>query len=167
MVSDILAWPARRWLAAAVAAGLTAAVVGLPTALVPSSMFTRMTPVTWWSWPVWTLTAVLGGLVAATYVRNDGPGGRGGGGAGAGGGLLSALAVGCPVCNKLIVAVLGVTGAMQWWAPLQPLLGLVSVGLLAWALRTRLRGERACRMPTPPSADGRDHTPDGAHSAPR
>ena len=165
MVTDIMAWPARRWLAAVVGAAFTAAVVGLPTALLPSSLFTRMTPVTWWSWPVWSATALLGGLVAATYVRTADRAGRGGG-AGAGGGLLSTLAVGCPVCNKLVVAVLGVTGAMQWWAPLQPLLGVASVGLLAWALRTRIRGERACRVPVPAPADERDRTPGGAQSAP-
>jgi hypothetical protein len=145
-MTEILAWPARRWLAAVVGAALTAGAVGLPTALLPSSMFTRMTPVTWWSWPVWAVTAVLGGLVTATYVRTNDVASRGTG-AGASGGLLSAFAVGCPVCNKLIVAVLGVTGAMQWWAPLQPLLGIASVGLLVWALRTRLRGERACPVP--------------------
>jgi hypothetical protein len=52
-----------------------------------------------------------------------------------------------PVCNKVVVGLLGAAGAMQWWAPLQPLLGVASVALLAWALRTRLRTERACPVP--------------------
>ena len=150
-MKDILAWPAQRWVAAVAGALLAAAAIGLPTALVSSSLFTRMTPVTWWSWPVWTVTAALSGLVLATYVRAPDSAGRGAG-TGAGGGLLSVLAVGCPVCNKAVVAVLGVAGAMQWWAPLQPLLGVASVGLLAWALHTRLRAERACRLPTPTPA---------------
>ncbi len=145
-MKDILTWPARRWIAVVVGFVVTAMVVGLPTALVPSSLFTRMTPVTWWSWPVWALTAMLGGLVQATYVRTSDGAGRGAG-TGAGGGLLGALAVGCPVCNKVVVALLGVAGAMQWWAPLQRLLGVASVGLLGWALHTRLRTERACPVP--------------------
>lgn len=146
MVRDVLAWPVRRWIAAAAGTLLTAVLIGLPTALVPNSFFTRMTPVTWWSWPIWAVSAVLGGLVLATYVGTPDSAGRGGG-AGAGGGLLSALAVGCPVCNKVIVALLGFAGALQWWAPLQPLLGVTSVVLLVWALRTRLRTERACPVP--------------------
>ena len=146
MLKDILTWPARRWIAVAVGIAVTALVVGLPTALVPSSLFTRMTPVTWWSWPVWAATALLGGLVLATYVRTPDSAGRGAG-TGASGGFLGALAVGCPVCNKVVVGLLGVAGAMQWWAPLQPLLGIASVALLAWALRTRLRTERACPLP--------------------
>lgn len=153
MLTDILAWPLRRWLAAVVGALLTGAAIGIPTALLPNSVFTRMTGVTWWSWPIWAVTAVLGGLVAATYVRTRDMTGRGVG-AGAGGGLLTVLAVGCPVCNKVVVAVLGAAGAMQWWAPLQPMIGMASVALLGWALWTRLRGERACPVPAPSAAGG-------------
>jgi hypothetical protein len=105
-----------------------------------------MTPVQWWSYPILAATALLGGLVTATYVRSSAqPAGLTGT---AGGGLLSALAIGCPVCNKLVVVLLGVSGAMSVWAPLQPVLGLASVALLGWALRTRLVAERACPMPT-------------------
>jgi hypothetical protein len=28
-----------------------------------------MTPVVWWDYPIWAISAVLFGLVAATYVR--------------------------------------------------------------------------------------------------
>ena len=105
-----------------------------------------MTPVQWWSYPVLAATALLGGLVAATYVRS--PAQPAGLSRTAGGGLLSALAIGCPVCNKLVVLLLGVSGALTVWAPLQPVLGLASVALLGWALQTRLATERACPIPT-------------------
>ena len=150
VVRDVLGWPAQRWMATAVGVLLTGLVVGVPTAVIPNPVFTRMTAVTWWSWPVWAVTAVLSGLVLATYVRTPDNGSRGGR-AGAGGGILSVLAVGCPICNKLIVGVLGVAGAMQWWAPLQPLLGAASVGLLVVAFCSRLRGERMCAIPVVPA----------------
>ncbi|MEV6867405.1 hypothetical protein AB0M44_41240 [Streptosporangium subroseum] len=35
-------------------------------------------------------------------------------------GLLSAFAVGCPICNKLIVMALGVSGALTHFAPGNP-----------------------------------------------
>ena len=99
------AWPARRWLAAVGGAVLTALVVGVPTGIVETPFYTRMTPVLWWNYPVWIATALLGGLIIATYVRT--PETRQAmTGASAGGGLLSVLAVGCPVCNKLVVALL-------------------------------------------------------------
>jgi hypothetical protein len=140
VLKDILTWPARRWIVVATGVAFTALAVGLPTALVPSSLFTRMTSVTWSSWAVWAATALLGGLVLATYVRTHPDSAGRGAGTGASGGILGVLAVGCPVCSKVVVALLGVAGAMQWWAPLQPLLGVASVALLAWALSTRLRG---------------------------
>ena len=144
----ITGWPPRRWLAASVGAVVTALVVGTPTGIVPSPFYTRMTPVLWWNYPVWLATAVLGGLILATYVRT--PETRSAmTGASAGGGLLAVLAVGCPVCNKLVVAAIGVSGALSVWAPIQPLLAVTSLGLLAYALRRRLAVERACPTPSP------------------
>jgi len=62
------------------------------------------------------------------------------------GGLLAFFAVGCPICNKVVVIALGTSGALTWFAPVQPYLGVVALGLLAWALRVRLRGEVACTV---------------------
>jgi hypothetical protein len=140
-------WPTRRWLIAVGAAAVSALLIGAPTVMFSNPWFTRMTPTTWWDRPVWIVTSALAGLVAATYVRRPleaGPGGASS--TAASGGLLAAFAVGCPVCNKLVVAVVGVTGALTLWAPLQPLLALLSVALLVVALRRRLEGERSCTI---------------------
>lgn len=63
------------------------------------------------------------------------------------GGLAAFLAIGCPVCNKVALVLLGTSGALTIWAPLQPLLGIASLALLgatlAWRLRMRARGN-AC-----------------------
>jgi hypothetical protein len=63
------------------------------------------------------------------------------------GGVAAFLAIGCPVCNKVALVLLGTSGALTIWAPLQPLLALASLGLLAvtlaWRLRLRARGN-AC-----------------------
>ena len=148
------AWPVRRWLVA-LAAGVAAALLtGIPTGMVETSLFTRMTPVTWWNYPVWAVSSVLAGLIAATYVR-----------AGAGAGavepeaadrsrstaaatVVSALAVGCPVCNKLVVAAIGTSGALSFWAPIQPILGVLSIAVLVAALAVRLRGPGGCALPS-------------------
>lgn len=146
-------WPVRRWVVAGLATLATLLVVGLPTDVVPNPVFGRSIEVTWWSYPALVVSAVLGGLLAATYFRAaptgtgtdeslDRPGRLGGVG-----GLLAYLAVGCPVCNKLVLIALGTTGALQWFAPVQPLLAVAGVALLAWALLVRLRGEVACPAP--------------------
>lgn len=54
------------------------------------------------------------------------------------------LAIGCPVCNKLALLLLGTSGALSIWAPIQPVLGAASLALLtgtvAWRLRLRASG---------------------------
>jgi hypothetical protein len=122
-------WSARRWLIAGAASVVVALLVGLPTDVIPNPVFGRPVPVTWWSYPVLVVTAVLGGLLAATYVRESGasaetgdderPARRGG------------------------IAV-GTVGARQWFEPVQPLLAAASIVLMAIALRTRLRYADAC-----------------------
>jgi hypothetical protein len=65
------------------------------------------------------------------------------------GGLLAYFAVGCPVCNKLVVLALGATGALEFFAPLQPALAVLGVVVLGVALRARLRAARSCPLPAP------------------
>lgn len=141
-------WPARRWITAAVTAALTVLVVGIPTVLIPTPWFGRAVPPTWWSWPVLLVTATLSGLVTATYVSSPAsdPVDRSSR-SGVLGGFLAYLAVGCPVCNKVALLALGSAGALQWFAPVQPVLAAAGVVLLAYALRTRLAGERSCPVP--------------------
>lgn len=147
LVTDVGSWPVRRWVAAGGAAVAFALVAGIPTDVISNPWFSRVVPVRWWSYPILAATALLAGLVTATYVRS--PAQATSVGKAGGGGLLSALAIGCPVCNKLVVLIIGTTGALSVWAPLQPILGVASVGLLGWALRTRLTAERRCRLPHP------------------
>ena len=60
------------------------------------------------------------------------------------GGLLSFFAVGCPVCNKIVLLAVGTVGARRWFEPIQPYLAVLSIVLLVVALRARLRGLVAC-----------------------
>jgi hypothetical protein len=147
---QLRAWEIRHWSVALVAAIVVALATGVPTDVVPTELYRRMTPVVWWNYPIWALTAVLAGLVAATYVRSrDAAPARAQAGGGFVGGLASFFAVGCPICNKLVVAMLGVGGALSYFAPIQPVLGMLGIALLAGTLVVRLR-RAACS--TPPAA---------------
>jgi len=151
---------------AVVAAAVVAVAVGVPSAILTNPFFVRMTPVPWWSYVVWALTAVLSGVLAATYVNRRATVSAAPGRAGILANVGSVLAVGCPVCNKLVVAALGVSGALTVWAPIQPLIAVASLALLGWALWRRLTTLRSCPAagdgaPTPavtvaPSAPERD-----------
>lgn len=149
VISELRAWPARRWLTAAGVAVLTVLVTAVPTAMIPTPVFSRDVPTTPWAWPVLVLTSALAGLVTATYVaRRDPSQGRDPssrfGGLGA---VTTFFAVGCPVCNKLVLIVLGYSGALQYFAPVQPFLAATAIALLGWALIARIRREGACPLP--------------------
>ncbi len=148
ITAELATWPARRWMFALGTAVATVLVVGIPTDLIPNPVFGRDIPPTAWSWPVLILTAVLAGMVAATYVaRKDTPDRERGGKLGAAGAFMTFFAVGCPVCNKLVLLALGYTGALQFFAPVQPFLAVGSIVLLAAALILRVRRERSCPVP--------------------
>ena len=153
--TGITSWPRRRWLVALAATAAFVLVVAVPTDLIDTPVFGREIPPTWWAWPGLLVSSVLGGLLVATYVavpeqpeQPDVTVTRRGGWIGAG---LTYFAVGCPVCNKLVLLALGSAGALTWFEPVQPVLQVLAIALLAWALRRRLRGELSC--PTTISGD--------------
>ena len=140
-------WTPRRWGIALVSGIAVAALVALPTAVIPNPIFGRAIEVTWWSYPVVILSGIFGGLLLATYIREPGQeqidkAAK----VGTVGGFLAFFAVGCPVCNKLVLLALGASGAMTWFAPFQPFLAVASVVVMAWAVRIRLRGMASCEV---------------------
>jgi hypothetical protein len=172
-----LSWLADgRYLAWSAAAGVVGLVAfGLVSAIIPNPLFGREIAPEPFALVVWVASGILMGLLAGTYlapapaVAADlaAPGAfadlaapaataataddreRRTSALGYAGGLAAFLAIGCPVCNKIALVLLGTSGALTVWAPLQPLLGIASLALLAvtlaWRLRMRARGY-ACRV---------------------
>lgn len=145
--TSILAWPAKRWLTAIFGALGTYLALGLPTAVIPNPVFGRSVEVTPWSVPVLAITSIFAGLLLATYVRTENylteekslkVGGVGS--------LLSFFAIGCPVCNKLVLIALGTSGAMNYFAPIQPYLAVFGIAFLMYAFRKRVLNESACSV---------------------
>jgi hypothetical protein len=144
---------------------------GLVSAIIPNPVFGRSIPPEPFAIVVWLVSAPLAGLLLASYLAPfpvtvaaptalpSPPDGSGlvaataaierddpdrGGSLGAIAGIGAFLAIGCPVCNKVALVLLGASGALSVWAPLQPLVGALSIVLLAvaviWRLRVRRRG---------------------------
>lgn len=148
-LETLRAWSPRHWLVALVVSVLSYVVVALPTDLIDNPVFGREIPPTWWSRPALAISSVLAGLLVATYVgspvtQRDPEQRKGWVGA-----VLTFFAVGCPVCNKLVLLALGSAGAITWFQPLQPVLQALAIGLLGYALVTRLRTAQACPVPSP------------------
>lgn len=126
------------------AAIATTLLIGIPTVLIPNPWFARTVAVRPQDYLFLAVTVVLTAMLAASYALpaacplQEGKL--------AAGGLLSFIAVGCPVCNKVVVLALGASGAMSYFAPVQPLIALVSIALLGYAIWLRYGAIRAARQ---------------------
>lgn len=155
-------------MAALIGAVVFGLVLGVATVLIPNSLFQRDIPPVWWNYPVWILTAIMTGMLIATYVRPTGSAPvpdavvaesaaaaslerqeRRGGRFAIAGGMLAWFAVGCPVCNKIALIALGYSGALTWFAPVQPYLAVTALIFTIVALIWRLKGQVACSIPAP------------------
>lgn len=142
-------WRIKNWVVAAISSIATVVIIGIPTAMIANPIFGRAVAVTDWSWPVLIVTAILAGLLIGSYVAIDPTAiGERELKFGTAGGILGFLAVGCPVCNKLVLIALGSSGAMTYFAPVQPFLGIAGIVFLMYALRTRLQSQAGCKLPT-------------------
>lgn len=146
-LTTLLTWPRRRWLVAIGTSLAIFAFIGLPTDVIPNPVFGRAVAVTSWSMNVLIISSVLSGLLIATYIKTENSvieeaslkiGGVGG--------FLTFFAIGCPVCNKIALIALGYSGALRYFAPVQPYLAAGSILLLGYALRKRLIGESLCAV---------------------
>lgn len=135
----------RGWAVAALAAAATLLLIGSLAAIFDNPYFTRMTAVRTQDYAIWVATGALVGLIAGTFAvgRATGQGGKL-----LAGGFLADLAVGCPICNKVVVLLLGTSGALTFFAPIQIYIGLASVALLGLTLLLRARAiAGSCRLP--------------------
>lgn len=136
----------RFWGLAALCTVGIAALIGAPTALIPTAFFIRMTPTGAGDYIVWaTSAALVGPLLALSLLYPVGAARESLRRIGLGnvramtGVALAAFSVGCPVCNKLVVLFLGIGGAMTLFNPLRPWLGAMAVLLLGTTLLLRVR----------------------------
>ena len=141
------------WPRAVPIALLAAVLIGVPSDLIDTPLFGRPVDTRPIDYVILVVTAALIGLIFAIRAEpapgsdldaddaEEDP-------TPIWGGFVSFLAVGCPVCNQAVVAIVGTSGALSWWAPVQPFVGLAAIGLLVYALRRRLDTYEltACRI---------------------
>lgn len=132
------------WAVVAAATVVSLVAIGVPTRIIANPLFIRMTPVRVQDYVFWAASAPLMGLIAGTFVAGRVVQRQG---RALGGGMLSFLAVGCPVCNKLVVLLIGTSGALTFFAPAQLFIGIASLALLASTVVLRARSmDRGCRV---------------------
>lgn len=144
-VLALRSWTPTHWLVASLGGATTFLALGLPTDVIDNPVFGRAIDETPWAMPVLVVTSVLAGLLLGTYV-NARPFDRAAK-SGSFGGLLAYFAIGCPVCNKLVLLALGTTGAVNYFEPIQPYLAALGIVALAYAFHKRITTADSCDLP--------------------
>lgn len=121
---------------------------GVLTVLVPNALFIRMTPIVWVDYILWPLSAILiGGFMTLRHaMRQCGAACTTTAGAG---GLAAFLGFSCPVCNKVLLLLLGTGGVLTFIEPYRTWIGLGGVALLmtAFAVMARAYGRTHGTIP--------------------
>ncbi|MXW98648.1 MAG: hypothetical protein F4Y05_10465 [Acidimicrobiaceae bacterium] len=151
---DLLALPRDTWPRAVLFGAIAAVLIAVPSDIIDTPIFGRPVEVRWIDYVILAITSALIGLIFAIRPEAVESSGLAEAAERQGtrtvwGGFVSFLAVGCPVCNQAVVALVGVGGALSWWAPVQPFVGLLAVALLLYTLRKRLNTYKLTACPIP------------------
>ena len=113
-------------------------ILGSIASMIKNPFFIRMTEVQWYDYLFLALTSILSGAYAGlwyykketkrvcTYVTTSSL-------------IGGVFSFGCAICNKLLVFLLGLSGVITYFVPLQPLLGVVSVSLLSYGVYQQMK----------------------------
>lgn len=148
MLARLRALPASTWLRSVPLALVAAVLIAVPADLIDTPLFGRPVDTRPIDYVILAVTASLIGLILAIRPEESEQSERQETRT-VWGGFVSFLAVGCPVCNQAVVALVGTSGALGWWAPVQPLVGLLAIALLLHTLRLRLRTYELDACPVP------------------
>ena len=112
-------------------------VLGIPTALIPTGLFKRMTQVTVFDYFFLFLVTVLFGIFISIYLKNKRTNKKT---CVAAGGFFSGwLAVICPICTSVLVYIFGASFLLTYFDPVRPVFGFLSVIVLVILIHTEIK----------------------------
>ncbi|MCR4335151.1 MAG: hypothetical protein NUV57_01290 [archaeon] len=109
-------------------------IMGTPTALVPNPFleYTRMIEATFFDYFFLATTSIMLAVLISLklYFKSE----KQIGAKEVTGGVAGFVAFSCPICNMLLVALLGGATIMAFIEPLRPILGMVSIVILGYLI---------------------------------
>lgn len=112
-------------------------ILGIPTALIPTGFYKRMTPPTIIDYSILSIVSILIGANASVYFYKKF--GQKNGLAALGSGFLGFFAISCPICVSFLVAIFGTAFMLAYYDPIRPLLGAISIVVLSATLLFNLK----------------------------
>lgn len=112
-------------------------VFGILTVLIPNKFFARMTSVTYLDYIILVFTSILLGTYVSFYIYQKKSMNKTCTAAAYSGGIGGFLGFGCPVCNKILVLLLGITGVLTYIEPYRPFIGFAGIGLMSYSVYSK------------------------------
>lgn len=117
---------------------------GIPTALIPTSWFARMVSAQTMDYVFLLLNSTLIGAYFGLHTYERRERNNRSDRLATTGGIMNIFAVGCPLCNKGFIVLLGASATMAYFEPLRVWLGLLSVAVIGVAVWFKIKNVRAC-----------------------
>ena len=117
---------------------------GIPTALIPTQWFARMIPARTSDYVFLFLNSGLIGTYIGLHSYEKHERSKKGDALATTGSIANIFAVGCPICNKVLVALLGASAVMAYFEPMRIWLGLFSAGVIGSALWFKIKNVKSC-----------------------
>ena len=150
----------RVWKTLASGAGMGLAVlllVGVPSGVIPNPYFIRPLEARPTDYVFLAVITALAVALGATYGMPTGCSPQDSKALGSG--LLLFIGIGCPVCNKVVLALAGASGALTYFEPIQPLFSLAAIAVMGVALALRVRDIRRASASGQPTTSLAQHLP--------
>lgn len=112
-------------------------ILGIPTALIPTGFYKRMTPPTIIDYSVLSIASLLIGANVSIYFYKKF--GQKNELTTVGSGFLGFFAISCPICISFLVAIFGSAFMLTYYDPIRPLLGAISIAILSATLFYNLK----------------------------
>jgi len=113
-------------------------IFGIPTDLVPNNYFIRMIPIKATDYIFLSLTSIMLGTYIALYYYDKKTNKKCNYTA-YGGAVAGIFAVGCPICNVMLISLFSATAILTYFEPYRPILGVLSLGILGTALIYKIK----------------------------
>ena len=120
------------------------ALLGAVTALIPNPIFTRMVQITTWDYLFLILLPILLSTFIFLKLENKSKDQKNEYTA-FGAAFVSIFALGCPICNALLISIFSATALLAYFDPYRPVLGLISSVLLIVAIAFEYKNCSVCK----------------------
>ena len=120
-------------------------IFGISTGIISNPFFTRMTPVYFFDYFFLIINSLLLGTYIGLHFYEKHKKSKNADFLAVSGGIVNVFVIGCPICNVLIISLIGTSATLNYFAPIQPILGVLSTTVILMAIYFKVKNLKDCK----------------------